>query len=130
MFAANPHCFWCGKLMRLVELPRGGPMPSDAATIDHLYSRLHPRRLMFSGEPRRVLACSKCNNDRSREETKIIYLKQQQKQSGSLPLESFGYMERKRRLEMLRIKAESSLQGLVAVMGKPVREKKHEYAVA
>ena len=105
-------------------------MPSDAATIDHLYSRLHPRRLTFSGEQRRVLACAKCNNDRSREETKIVYLKQQQKQSGSRPLESFGYLERKRRLEMLKTRVEHSLEGLVAVMGKPIKEKKREYAVA
>ncbi len=128
-FAEKPFCHWCGKRLRLVELPNGGAMPEDAATIDHLYSRLHPQRHL-SGGRRRVLACSKCKHDRGHEETKIVYLKQQQKQSGNRPLESYGYLERKYRLGILKIKAESNLEGLVAVMGKPVKEKHYEHEVA
>lgn len=64
MFKRNPHCFWCGVE---VVLFGGGP---NLATIDHLYSRLHPLRASkhASGHDRanvlHVLACTACNSER------------------------------------------------------------------
>lgn len=62
LFRADPHCFWCGCLTRLGAI--NGPRQ---ATIDHLYSRLHPKRLDRHREQKgvlHVLACSACNNER------------------------------------------------------------------
>ena len=123
MFEEHPFCHWCGRPLQLIER-NGGVARGDAATIDHVYSRLHPDRVTpCHNEKRRVLACYKCNNERSREETKITYLKRQQEKSGSRPLESFSYLERKWRLKQLQEKVESGIQGLIRVMGLPIREK-------
>lgn len=66
LFARNPHCFWCGKL---TVLDMTSKLKHDSATVDHLYSRLHPERYA----PRRraattVLACNQCNKGRSHAE--------------------------------------------------------------
>lgn len=63
LFRANPHCFWCGRKTRL-DVAHGS---SDFATVDHLYSRFHPRRVDRHREQKgalHVLACHECNNER------------------------------------------------------------------
>jgi hypothetical protein len=123
MFAENPHCYWCGKELVLWE-GDSGKMPDNGATIDHLYSRLHPLRLKKTGDLRRVLSCRWCNNERSREETKVLYNDKHRKKSGNKPLSSFGYLERKRRLAILKMRVErSDIGGLIGVMGKPMKTK-------
>lgn len=58
----NPHCHWCG----ILTVEGGSPRHANAATLDHVYSRLDPRRA--SGPSPVVLACYSCNQRRSREE--------------------------------------------------------------
>lgn len=78
LFQRNPHCFWCGKL---TVFSIDVKLKHDAATVDHLYSRLHPERKTVStrqsardsahrGRGRLVLACNQCNKDRSNAETR------------------------------------------------------------
>lgn len=65
LFRANPHCFWCGCKVALEFDP---PNRRDLATIDHLYSRLHPERAGHRATLV-VLACRACNHERSRAES-------------------------------------------------------------
>lgn len=69
LFRINPHCFWCGKLtVFTIEI---GKLKHDAATVDHLFSRLHPdRKAARRGRGRLVNACNQCNKDRSNAETR------------------------------------------------------------
>lgn len=63
LFRADPRCFWCG---RKTELNAAHASPAQA-TVDHLYSRLHPQRLMRhnqAGGVLHVLACYQCNHER------------------------------------------------------------------
>lgn len=70
----DPHCFWCGRETRLCE--NGGvnrKLPDDAATVDHIRSRLSPNRKQPNDRPGwhtgiTVLACYRCNNVRGRHE--------------------------------------------------------------
>lgn len=60
---ADPHCFWCGRTVFL-NAPHASPA---LATIDHLYSRLHPQRANKYREQSgvlHVLACHPCNHQR------------------------------------------------------------------
>jgi hypothetical protein len=79
LWEEDPHCHWCGKLTYMVLYPPGEEFmlkkqTSQMATIDHIYSRLHPKRLEAPrGErhedlSRTVLACFQCNQERSRRE--------------------------------------------------------------
>ena len=59
----SPHCFWCGCRVGETLLET-----SNRATIDHLYSRLHPHRPKRYSERRavlHVLACNDCNQERA-----------------------------------------------------------------
>lgn len=68
MHRADPHCFWCGRETVLT----GHINAPNLATIDHLYSRLHPQRRAPRGHDRdvvlHVLACWTCNQARSHAE--------------------------------------------------------------
>lgn len=70
LWEKNPHCHWCGELTELTNCPNG-QVPPNAATIDHLYSKLDLRRWVKRkpGEVKKVLACYACNQRRSIEET-------------------------------------------------------------
>lgn len=71
LWIENPACYWCG--IETIMPPKNGKgkIPLNTATIDHLRSRYDPLRRTQPepGEVRTVLACSKCNNERSRIET-------------------------------------------------------------
>jgi hypothetical protein len=67
MFARNPYCFWCGIQTVLVADP---PTRHNLATLDHLYSRYHPKR---ANDKRYVLACRKCNLARADAENRGTY---------------------------------------------------------
>lgn len=76
LFAEDPHCYWCGR--ELVKPPGpsvgGGKCPDNAATLDHLISRLDPRRTEpqpRNAPPRTVLSCYACNELRGFAETAI-----------------------------------------------------------
>jgi hypothetical protein len=57
------------------------------ATLDHIYSRLHPKRLTKPepGERRYVMACSQCNCRRGREDVRALGLAEQHRRSGRYP---------------------------------------------
>ena len=64
-------CHWCKQACRMPDHPMywrsTGALSGKAATIDHLYSRLDPRRNKMRG-PQYVMACSTCNGKRSKKE--------------------------------------------------------------
>lgn len=68
-------CHWCGMLTLLPDqlgyLGSKGNPSARAATLDHLYSRLHPFRHDHTVTPRHVMACSKCNGRRSKVECRV-----------------------------------------------------------
>ena len=72
LFKEHPYCYWCNcKLVKCCKKNRKRP---NIATIDHLRSRLDPSRQMkdYSQNPRTVLSCSKCNENRAKEEVKNL----------------------------------------------------------
>src|SRR5688572_27785009 len=73
MWNENPHCHWCGKFTTL-EGRTENKLTSETATLDHLYSRLDPRRKEINRtmEKRRLLACYECNQRRCREEMDAV----------------------------------------------------------
>ena len=94
------------------------------ATIDHIRSRLDPRRSEpANGEVRHVLACFECNQKRARFEMTEEYADEFRRRSNSdESLLHLPYPERSRRLKILAKRIEDSgLSGLVSVMGVPAR---------
>jgi hypothetical protein len=69
MWNENPHCHWCGRMTTLEGRDENKLNP-ETATLDHLYSRLDPRRKEVNRtmEKRRLLACYECNQRRCHEE--------------------------------------------------------------
>lgn len=91
MWRANPHCYWCGVETVLIEGHHGQQKPSNMATIDHLYSRLHPLRHTQprrggGGERRLVLACDECNQRRARAEEQRLSMDEKHRRSGRAPM--------------------------------------------
>lgn len=70
LFDLDPHCYWCGCLTKWID-KNGGTFPMDAATIDHVYSKYTQEERRATGNPK-VLACWKCNNERSQKETDAL----------------------------------------------------------
>jgi hypothetical protein len=73
MWNENPHCHWCGKLTT-IDGRKENKQTAETATLDHLYSRLDPRRREVNRtmEKRRLLACYECNQRRCREEMNAV----------------------------------------------------------
>lgn len=70
LWEADPKCHWCGKPTVLILVPPGvaiGGRVFNAATIDHLRSRLDPNRQEPNSgvDIRTVLACWRCNQQRN-----------------------------------------------------------------
>lgn len=74
LFERDPHCHWCGCLTVLLAYPNSAARswPKNAATVDHLDSRLSPRRNYAGGEERTVLACRECNHRRGAAEEQAL----------------------------------------------------------
>lgn len=64
LWQQDPLCYWCRRMTRRVYELQAGRIPDDAATLDHFRSRLDPLRNQIKGEPRHVLACRQCNEER------------------------------------------------------------------
>ena len=63
-------CHWCQKPTTW-ETPDDGKLSPTAATIDHLYSRVHPeRKARMPGCCTVVLACFTCNRVRAKADCK------------------------------------------------------------
>lgn len=73
LFRKDPNCHWCARETLLTRSFGGGWLPKDAATIDHIYSRINPahkgKRHLY------VLACYSCNQQRCRDEGIILFAK-------------------------------------------------------
>lgn len=71
LYRKDPHCHWCKRKTRLVYAT-DGILPLDAATKDHVYSRLDPKRKHAEkkngGKHVMVLACRSCNAERAAKE--------------------------------------------------------------
>ena len=64
-------CWWCKcpTVLPPYEPKRAkGSVKPNEATLDHLYSRLHPLREVKTGDRRYVMACWACNQRRGQEE--------------------------------------------------------------
>ena len=62
----NKQCYWCGCGTLFPGIKPDGGLYRNAATIDHVYSRLSEER--FRGNHQIVLACNECNARRCKEE--------------------------------------------------------------
>lgn len=60
LWDANKSCFWCGRETTWFNEPTFPP--PEAATIDHLYTKEDPRRIIAPHAL--VLSCTKCNSVR------------------------------------------------------------------
>jgi hypothetical protein len=74
LYNENPYCYYCGKktiLTNIKNIPKGSELPDNAATIEHLVSRISLYRFVKKkkGERRKVISCYRCNHDRSIQET-------------------------------------------------------------
>lgn len=64
----DPRCFWCG-----IETRFDAYDEPDAATVEHIYHRLHPKRGRTDKHlPSVVLACKRCNNERGAPEARVF----------------------------------------------------------
>jgi len=144
LWRKDQHCYWCRRPTRLIIPADHETMPDDAATIDHLYSKLDERRQERDlgiirrnrrGELkviRKVIACYACNQARGRIECKLTkadahiastreglpitnHAKRDKRQLHEQP-----YLERKCRLKRLKDRAEKDIDGLISVMGLPL----------
>ena len=71
LFDRHPFCYWCGVI--LIEDYSEGTRLDNAATLDHLRSKFWGKRPnVFGKERTMVLACNKCNLERSRKEQDFI----------------------------------------------------------
>jgi hypothetical protein len=79
-------------LTNIKTIPKGQTLPHNAATIEHLVSRYTPNRWKKKkkGEQRKVLACYKCNHERSRQETLCLSREEVLKRSKGFSLSPRG----------------------------------------
>lgn len=69
-------CHWCRLATIRPDQPgyfrSTGGLVARAATIDHVFSRLHPLRNLPGTGKQLVMACSKCNGRRSKVECEFV----------------------------------------------------------
>lgn len=93
LWESDPRCRRCGRGTVLVTPIRsdsfgnfvpGGALPPNAATLEHVYSRLHPRRQRGErGE--RTLFCYECNHSVGRDEVMALPLEERWRRGGRWP---------------------------------------------
>ena len=87
LWKENPHCYYCGILTVPPELRTETQKKnhfnfSNMATLEHLYSRLNPKRQeKYSKARRHVLACYKCNSEKALEDTNLNFIEEHRKRS-------------------------------------------------
>ena len=80
----DPHCRWCGVEVVYFELQKNQRTPDNFATIDHLKDRNNPtRREVGMKAITLVLACNKCNWERSETERKNTPIEVLRERSGN-----------------------------------------------
>lgn len=84
MWLRDSQCFYCHEeTVLMMRRKRQIKLRQDAATIEHLRSRLHPNRQEPAhGDVRWVLACHKCNHQRGREDEAALSIDELHKRSG------------------------------------------------
>jgi hypothetical protein len=80
LWKKDPHCFWCEELTIIHKHKQGRKIPDNAATLDHIVTRLNPLRGKIKG--RTVLACNRCNFLRGKMEEKMIKIEEETKHVG------------------------------------------------
>ena len=86
-------CYWCG--CQMLPFRKGWPKfkkyPKNAATIDHIYSRMTKHRWQPPmGEQRLVVACWECNQKRCSQEMKNTPIEELHKRSGRFPQDALA----------------------------------------
>jgi hypothetical protein len=71
LWKKNDRCYWCGRKTIIFKYKRHKKVPPNAATTDHLISRLNPLRGNVRGIT--VLACNKCNHERGVREMRLLH---------------------------------------------------------
>ncbi len=91
LFKENNLCHWCKKPMVLTNQSKGR-LPENACTIDHVISRYSIYRWLKKKRnvKRRVLACFKCNHERSVQETRCLSREEILKRSNGYSLSPHG----------------------------------------
>lgn len=91
LYAENPYCHYCKKKMVITNITKGR-LPKNAATIEHLISRINFRRWVKKqpGQKRKVLACHGCNQARSIKETLCLSREEILKRSNGFSLSPKG----------------------------------------
>jgi len=82
---SNGLCYWCkrktilpNELLKKYNTDQSGEIPQEAlykmATIEHIYSRFHPKRNSNndSHEERLKLSCYECNHERGKKEKHLL----------------------------------------------------------
>lgn len=74
LWAEDPHCRQCGVLTVLPQNTRNHKL-SNLATIEHIYSKLNPKRLIQPevNEIRRILLCQKCNLENAAKDCEVNF---------------------------------------------------------
>lgn len=71
-------CYWCYRICLKPEEPgywkneSRTKVSGRSATLDHLYSRMHPLRNSKGQEPKVVMACDTCNRRRGAVEVSVL----------------------------------------------------------
>lgn len=68
----DPHCAYCGRLVRYWKPSEGEQLPDDFATIEHVHTKIGGNRPQ---QGKTILACYRCNQDKGREDN-MEYLQQ------------------------------------------------------
>lgn len=91
LFNEDPRCYHCKKKTVLTNISHG-TLPANAATIDHLISRLNPRRWVKKrkSQRRKVLSCNACNQNRSKKENLYLSRAEMIKRSNGYSLSPKG----------------------------------------
>ena len=107
LFKENDKCYYCGcklVLTNISNIKSGQSLPDNAATIEHLISRLEPSRFVKKkkGTRRKVLACYKCNHSKSILETLCLSRKEVLERSKGFSLNPRGKPKIIRPLETIK----------------------------
>lgn len=82
MWKQDPHCRQCGRLTVLSVYKNHKAIPDNTATLEHVFSRLNPLRLLKTpGVKRRTLLCRACNQTNGLKEQKALGIEELRRRS-------------------------------------------------
>jgi hypothetical protein len=80
-WAQEGRCFWCGEVMTFIY-SSGGYIGPEAATLEHLDSRLSPDRGQHPNQRRIVASHMRCNFEYNREDEASVGIAELQRRAG------------------------------------------------